>query len=142
MEPEPEPEPKPETSPVADDGEDMLGFNLFESCAARRTEEFAFGAELRLKIVCLDDEPIGVQSGQLLWPAAPALCRHIVSVWNTLPRGTVLELGAGCGMVGIVAARLGAERVVLTDRDVGALEMVAENISAAAVGAQCRYVPA
>jgi predicted nicotinamide N-methyase len=125
---EPEPEPEAENADENDDDDDMLGFNLFESNAPRRTLHLDIGGGIELDIVCLDEEPIGVQSGQLLWPAAPALSRYLVSAWEGMPGETVVELGAGCGMAGITAARLGSRHVVMTDRDAGALDIITENI--------------
>ena len=40
----------------------------------------------------------------------------------------VCELGSGCGLVGIVTSLLGAEEVVLTDYDPGALELIERNV--------------
>jgi predicted nicotinamide N-methyase len=58
--------------------------------------------------------------GVVLWPAAIALA-HEIATRSTEFRGrSVLELGAGTGLPGIVAASLGA-RVVQTDRQEGAM---------------------
>jgi predicted nicotinamide N-methyase len=54
-----------------------------------------------------------VPYGIVLWPAAIALAHDLAS--RTLAGKRVLELGAGTGLPGIVAASLGA-RVVQTDR--------------------------
>ena len=51
--------------------------------------------------------------GIVLWPAAIALAHEVAS--RELAGATVLELGAGTGLPGIVAAAAGA-RVVQTDR--------------------------
>lgn len=56
--------------------------------------------------------------GVVLWPAAIALAHELAS--RTLAGRRVLELGAGTGLPGIVAASLGA-RVVSTDRQEVAL---------------------
>lgn len=53
--------------------------------------------------------------GVALWPAAIALAHDVASREDDLPGKRVLELGAGTGLPGIVAASLGA-RVVQTDR--------------------------
>ena len=154
-----EPEPAPAAAAAAadeeeeDDDDDLLGFNLFEGETPKIVREFNdLGGGISLSVTCLDEEPIGVQSGQLLWPAAPALCRHLIASWESLrgvsaagaERGreqAVLELGAGCGMVGITAAKLGCSRVVMTDRDLGALELIEQNVSAAKVDASCTVLP-
>lgn len=52
--------------------------------------------------------------GVALWPSAIALAHELVARANELRGRTVLELGAGTGLPGIVAASLGA-RVVQTD---------------------------
>lgn len=51
-----------------------------------------------------------------LWPAATGLCWYLDNVYNgcDLQGARVVELGAGTGMVGVMAARLGAH-VTLTD---------------------------
>ncbi len=54
--------------------------------------------------------------GVALWPASIALAHDLVSRADDLRGKHVLELGAGTGLPGIVAATLGA-RVVQTDRD-------------------------
>jgi predicted nicotinamide N-methyase len=53
--------------------------------------------------------------GVALWPAAIALAHEIAARPEEFPGARVLELGAGTGLPGIVAASLGA-RVVQTDR--------------------------
>jgi protein-lysine N-methyltransferase EEF2KMT len=66
-------------------------------------------------------------SGQRLWEGSMLLCSHLLStadndssstVGESLLRGKrVLELGAGCGVVGMLCVRLGAAQVVITDGD-------------------------
>jgi methyltransferase-like protein 23 len=69
-------------------------------------------------------EQLAVPYGLVLWPAAIALAHEIAS----RPMGgmRVLELGAGTGLPGIVAASLGA-RVVQTDRQELALHVCKKN---------------
>jgi predicted nicotinamide N-methyase len=64
--------------------------------------------------------------GMALWPAALALA-HEIAVRSVEFRGNrVLELGAGTGLPGIVAAALGA-KVVQSDRQELALHMCKQN---------------
>lgn len=64
--------------------------------------------------------------GVVLWPAAIALA-HEIAARATELRGTrVLELGAGTGLPGIVAASLGAQ-VVQTDRQAVAMSVCRRN---------------
>lgn len=61
-------------------------------------------------------EPAGrLPYGVVLWPAAIALAHEVASRAEELRGRRVLELGAGTGLPGIVAASLGAS-VVQTDR--------------------------
>jgi predicted nicotinamide N-methyase len=67
-----------------------------------------------------------VPYGVVLWPAAIALAHEVASRADALRGAAVLELGAGTGLPGIVAASLGA-RVVQTDRQELALSVCARN---------------
>jgi methyltransferase-like protein 23 len=62
--------------------------------------------------------------GIALWPAAIALAHEIAA--RSVQGAHVLELGAGTGLPGIVAATLGA-RVVQTDRNAAALVVCRRN---------------
>jgi methyltransferase-like protein 23 len=58
--------------------------------------------------------------GLMLWESAVALAEELASPGDDLRGWSVLELGAGLGLAGVVAAALGA-RVVQTDHDGAAL---------------------
>jgi predicted nicotinamide N-methyase len=64
--------------------------------------------------------------GAMLWPASIALAHDVVERAAGLAGKRVLELGAGTGVPGIVAASLGA-RVLQTDRNEVALHVCAMN---------------
>ncbi len=64
--------------------------------------------------------------GVMLWPASIALAHEVLARASELPGKRALELGAGTGVPGIVAAALGA-RVLQTDRNEVALHVAAMN---------------
>lgn len=82
----------------------------------------SFWEEQRLLGESRDLHPYGVA----LWPAAIALAHELSSRGTELRGRMVLELGAGTGLPGIVAASLGA-RVVQTDRNELALSVCRRN---------------
>ncbi|XP_036387760.1 EEF1A lysine methyltransferase 3-like [Megalops cyprinoides] len=72
---------------------------------------YRFGSE-EVKISQVFSANLGVAAP--VWDAALCLCRHLEQQSLDLRGKRVIELGAGTGIVGILAARLGAE-VTLTD---------------------------
>src|SRR4051794_23686106 len=78
--------------------------------------------ESRLIGVKADRLPYGVA----LWPSSLALAHEVATRPESFRGRGVLELGAGTGLPGIVAASLGA-RVVQTDRDELALHLCRRN---------------
>src|SRR5437868_1071885 len=81
-----------------------------------------FWEEQRFLSESRDSHPYGVA----LWASAIALAHEIESRAAEFRGRTVLELGAGTGLPGIVAASLGA-RVVQTDRHELALSVCRRN---------------
>jgi predicted nicotinamide N-methyase len=63
------------------------------------------------------------------WGSGLALARHIARHPDLVRGRSVVDLGSGCGVVGIAASRLGARRVVACDIDPGA--RVATRVNAA-----------
>ena len=61
------------------------------------------------------DEPKPDLLGLDIWPAALELCAYLASHPSLVQGRNVLELGAGVGLPGLLAAQLGARSVVLTD---------------------------
>jgi len=55
-------------------------------------------------------------TGSFVWPPAPVLAEYMAGRAEMFHGETVLELGAGQGLCGLVAASLGATTVCLTDR--------------------------
>ena len=61
------------------------------------------------------EDPAGAGPGGALWDAAVVLAHHVHCMAQVLRGARVVELGAGTGLPGLAAARLGAH-VTLTDR--------------------------
>lgn len=90
---------------------------LHSESVLSRDDEAHFLMELRERL------PYGV----VLWPAAIALAHEVAARADELRGTRVLELGAGTGLPGIVAASLGA-RVVQTDRQELAMSVCRRNV--------------
>jgi predicted nicotinamide N-methyase len=63
----------------------------------------------------------------LAWPGGQALARYILDHPKIVADRTVVDWGAGCGLVAIAAAIAGAREVRAIDRDPGSIEAVREN---------------
>jgi predicted nicotinamide N-methyase len=74
----------------------------------------------------LEQEADRLPYGVMLWPASIALAHELLARADELAGKRVLELGAGTGVPGLVAASLGA-RVLQTDRSDVALHISAMN---------------
>jgi len=74
----------------------------------------------------LTDPDARLPFGVALWPASIALAHELVARADALRDRRVLEIGAGTGLAGIVAAALGA-RVMQTDRQPAALHLCRVN---------------
>jgi predicted nicotinamide N-methyase len=74
----------------------------------------------------LAESPTRPPYGVALWPSAIALAHEVVARGNAFRGLRVIELGAGTGLPGIVAATFGA-RVVQTDRQEAAIHVCRGN---------------
>eukprot|EP00873_Tetraselmis_striata_P016356 jgi/Tetstr1/436620/TSEL_025416.t1 len=71
---------------------------------------------------CVEGHAIRIHEGLLgdgvgtrVWAVATTLCRELAAYPDIVAGKEVLEIGSGCGLTGIFAAKLGAQRVTLTD---------------------------
>jgi predicted nicotinamide N-methyase len=122
-----------------DDG--AMGF-MFESAEAKVMGTFEFEG-IAATIEYIDEEAGAVISGHYLWPAAPGMCTFLVKNWSEYTEGvqTVVELGAGVGLAGLISAQLEPSvDVMITDHDPTVLECIIANIARlpAASAARCR----
>ena len=72
--------------------------------------------------------------GYLMWPSAIVLARWLLSNAHLLKGKKILEIGAGCGLVGIVASVLvkadhTLDQVIITDVNNTVLDNIARNIN-------------
>ena len=81
--------------------------------------------------------------GTFLWPSGELLAWYLWMNPDVVRGQVVIELGAGVGLPGLLAARLGAKRVSITDRadGVAALANVAEAVRANELSSTCDVFP-
>lgn len=75
-----------------------------------------------------DEAQLLSSTGLTLWRAAPILCNYLINNSELVKNKTILELGAGMGLCGLVAASLGASSVFLSDGDSDSLSNMRKNI--------------
>jgi len=96
------------SSTLGDVAADAAIFETFQSC----------GLTLRAQLV---------MGGASVWPAALALAQWLLDHPESSAGVSVLELGAGAGAPGLIAAALGARLVLLTDGDTDLLPLMRDN---------------
>ena len=115
-----------------EDDEAPVGCNLFsDSEPILRDVEIPFGknilkisGKLRVKFPHLLES-----TGLTLWGGSKNLCNYLSENPTYVADKIVLELGAGLGVCGILAHKLGAKKVVLTDGDTATLANMRDNVS-------------
>jgi predicted nicotinamide N-methyase len=91
--------------------------------------------EIKIILNTIGDDPGHVQSGQYVWPASIASGNYFISIASSLlikqcnRDGCVLELGAGCGLAGLMMSKFdNINTIILTDYDHGTLQLLHENV--------------
>ena len=79
-----------------------------------------------IKLKCQDDYTNS--SGMSIWRGAEVLCEYLQDHSKLIKDKTVLELGSGVGLCGIIVHKLGARRVLVTDGDIDVLNNLRENV--------------
>ena len=85
--------------------------------------------EIPIELLTLLQDAKAEISGRRVWPGSVLLALAMTQEEPPvgMPGATVLELGAGSGLAGMVAERLGAARVVITDGDQTSCDLAAQN---------------
>jgi predicted nicotinamide N-methyase len=111
-----------------DENLSAIGF-FFDALHEKTLFNISLDQGYSLKVKTIGDNPGHKQSGQYLWPAAEKAANYFIANWNALSSARVLELGAGCGLTGLLISKLkGVEEVVFTDYDYGTLTLIEESI--------------
>jgi predicted nicotinamide N-methyase len=79
------------------------------------------------------DEDFGTPYWAYDWGGGLALARHVLNYPDIVAGRTVLDLGAGSGIVGIAAAKSGAKNVIAADIDRYAITAIGLNAAANSV---------
>mmetsp|Transcript_72417 Transcript_72417/g.120705 ORF Transcript_72417/g.120705 Transcript_72417/m.120705 type:complete len:302 (+) Transcript_72417:235-1140(+) len=80
----------------------------------------------------------GTGIGQV-WEASEILCEYLVKYPSVVQNvESILELGAGVGVPGLLAARLGANRVILTDYHAVVLSRLTANLARNGLSERCQ----
>jgi len=98
------------------------------------TKEFVLGPHT-IKVMCLQASSTDFDlTGQLIWPGAELLNNYLVQNFHILQGLSVIELGSGVGLTGLLCAHY-CHHVVMTDHNATVLKVMQRNVdSQTAVG--------
>ncbi|GAU21025.1 hypothetical protein TSUD_132370 [Trifolium subterraneum] len=89
--------------------------------------EFTFGSQ-QIQLFCLQSASTDFDlTGQLVWPGAMLLNDYLSKNVEMFQGSTVIELGSGVGITGILCRRF-CNKVVLTDHNEEVLKIIQKNI--------------
>ncbi|KAK2387586.1 hypothetical protein P8452_25712 [Trifolium repens] len=89
--------------------------------------EFTFGSQ-QIQLFCLQSASTDFDlTGQLVWPGAMLLNDYLSKNVEMFQGSTVIELGSGVGITGILCRRF-CNKVVLTDHNEEVLKIINKNI--------------
>ena len=102
---------------VSDHGDDNACF---------RDVEFEAGANTTIRL--REKTQIHHSTGLAIWNCSRILSGHLMDNPGLVKDQKVLELGAGVGLVGIVAHHLNADQVIVTDGDTDVMANLSHNV--------------
>lgn len=118
---------KPNEDEEDEENLSAIGF-MFDASHAKYSTRFDIGENVSIVVRNIGDCPGHKQSGQYLWPAAKGLSLYLYEHKHLIENERVVELGAGCGLAGLVAGKLEATSIVFTDYDYGSLNLIDESV--------------
>ncbi|CAG9328206.1 unnamed protein product [Blepharisma stoltei] len=99
-------------------------------------EELVMGLKLKLKP--RDSGQLDTEMHLTLWPSAEKLCSLIPTLIP--PTSSILELGAGTGLVGLFTAKtFPGSTVLITDGNTESVDLIQENIEANSLNARSSH---
>lgn len=101
----------------------MIGIPLFSSKSTSPSEHASQGRvqhrisfeNTNIIVLIETSDDLGLETGGSIWHAGYNLAQYLIQHPELVRGKRVLEIGCGCGLVGIVAAALGSTSVLLTD---------------------------
>jgi hypothetical protein len=111
-----------------DDVQDAC-FDLFDSSTKDKYQTLEWNFPNIMSTISLrgNAEDYTNSTGMTVWAGSEVLCDYLVTHPSLVKEKKVLELGAGMGLCGTVAHKLGASSVCLTDGDIEVLENLRYN---------------
>jgi hypothetical protein len=92
------------------------------------TKEFVLGPHT-IKVMCLQASSTDFDlTGQLIWPGAELLNNYLVQNFHILQGLSVIELGSGVGLTGLLCAHY-CHHVVMTDHNATVLKACFNSIT-------------
>lgn len=127
---------------MEEDGMQALGF-MFDSEHEKACLQYDFQDGYSVRIKTIGENPGHKQSGQYVWPASKGLAEYLLDNRENESishAARIVELGSGCGIGGIIAAKAlsGCNELILTDYDPGALSLIDDNIGLNHVEGKCK----
>jgi len=88
---------------------------------------FTYGSHV-LRLLCLQSASTDYDlTGQLVWPGAELLNHHLAQCSDILTGRSIIELGSGVGVTGLLCSRF-CRQLVLTDHNEIVLKVLKQNI--------------
>lgn len=121
------------------DGDEVLEKNaVFQLFATEEEEEELFEYTFKNipgKISLRGQTACATSTGLAVWSGAEVMAEHLAENPELVRHKSVLELGAGLGLCGLVVHRLGATNVICSDGDVDVLKRLRVNLKESGIGA-------
>jgi predicted nicotinamide N-methyase len=128
---------------MAEDDESLsaVGF-FFDAMHEKTLFDIHLEGNHHVKVKTIGDNPGHKQSGQYLWPAAEKAANYFIQHWaEGLAASRILELGAGCGLTGLVLSQFeGVTEIVFTDYDYGTLKLIEESIELNRTASSTKFI--
>ncbi|XP_024531491.1 protein-lysine methyltransferase C42C1.13-like isoform X1 [Selaginella moellendorffii] len=68
-------------------------------------------------------------TGQIIWPGTELLLNYIVDHSQSFQGASIIELGSGVGVTGLLCGRIGCRKVVMTDHNDIVLKIMRKNVA-------------